>query len=155
MSEERGPGRPEHEPTKASRDLVQLHKALGTDQETIALLLEIDPKTLRKHYRTELDTGKARMIGAVGGRLFKAAMGEPIYDENGRKVGETSGDLTAQIFIMKTQGGWSTTKKHEHSGPGGGPLRHIGAEMTAEEAQEAYAQTLNGAVPDAEEDEDE
>ena len=151
-SSEREPGRPSHEPSKASRDLVTLHKAIGTPQETIALLLEIDAKTLRKHYRAELDTGKARMIGAVGGKLFKAAMGSPVYDSAGKKVGETKGDITAQIFIMKTQGGWKTATALELSGPGGGPVKHINKEMTPEEAQQAYAATLAGAVPDTEDD---
>src|SRR5690625_6660148 len=55
MKETSSPGAPPHEPTRVTRELVQLHAMVGTRQETIAEIIGIDPKTLRKYYRNELD----------------------------------------------------------------------------------------------------
>ncbi|MFN7339665.1 MAG: hypothetical protein ACK5VI_01105 [Opitutia bacterium] len=95
-----------HYPTPASRALVQIHATVGTRQELIADLLDIDAKTLRKHYRTELDHSKARANAEIGGALFKKARG---------------GDTAAMIFWMKTQAGWKETNVIE--GKDGGPLK--------------------------------
>ena len=83
--------KPPHEPTRATRELVQLHTMVGTRQETIASIIGIDPKTLRKYYRDELDQSKAKANATIGGALFNKAK---------------SGDTTAMIFWMKTQAGW-------------------------------------------------
>ena len=53
----RGRGQPAHEPSKAYRDAVTLMVSGGTAQAKIARWLRIDLKTLRKHYREELDNG--------------------------------------------------------------------------------------------------
>src|SRR5690554_1127815 len=97
-------GMPPHEPTKATRELVQLHTMVGTRQEAIASIIGIDPKTLRKYYREELDQSKARANATIGGALFNKAK---------------SGDTTAMIFWMKTQAGWRETTHMEHSSPDG------------------------------------
>lgn len=83
-----------HEPTAESRQLVQLHTTVGTTQEDIARILGIDSKTLRKHYRDELDLAKAKANATIGGALFNKAK---------------SGDTAAMIFWMKTQAGWRET----------------------------------------------
>lgn len=88
-------GRPEHEPTDDSREYVGRMVAIGIDQESIAAILEIDAKTLRKHYRHELDHGKAIANAKVGTSLFQKA---------------TGGDTTAAIFWMKTRAGWRETQ---------------------------------------------
>src|SRR5690554_107854 len=95
------PGAPPHEPTRATRELVQLHTMVGTTQETLADIIGIDPKTLRKYYREELDQSKARANATIGGALFNKAK---------------SGDTAAMIFWMKTQAGWKETQHIEHSG---------------------------------------
>ena len=97
-------GMPPHEPTRATRDLVQLHTMVGTTQETIASIIGIDPKTLRKYYRDELDQSKAKANATIGGALFNKAK---------------SGDTTAMIFWMKTQAGWKETNVNEHTSPDG------------------------------------
>lgn len=97
-------GMPPHEPTRATRDLVQLHTMVGTTQETIASIIGIDPKTLRKHYRDELDQSKAKANATIGGALFNKAR---------------SGDTTAMIFWMKTQAGWKETNVNEITNPDG------------------------------------
>ena len=96
-----------HEPTPASRQLVQLHATIGTTQETIASILGIDPKTLRLHYRVELDHATAQANAVIGGALFNKAKG---------------GDTTAMIWWSKTQMRWAETQKHELTGADGAPL---------------------------------
>ena len=49
------------------------------------------PKTLRLHYRDELDLSLAKANATIGGALFNKAKG---------------GDTAAMIFWMKTQAGW-------------------------------------------------
>lgn len=80
-----------HKPTDAQRQLVQLHATIGTQQEIIADIIGVDAKTLRKHYREELDLALARANAAIGGALFNKAKG---------------GDTTAMIFWMKTRAQW-------------------------------------------------
>lgn len=87
----RKPPNTSHVPTEAHRQTVQLHATIGTPQETIARVLGIDGKTLRKHYRDELDLATARANATIGGALFNKAKG---------------GDTAAQIFWMKTRAGW-------------------------------------------------
>lgn len=96
--------KPPHEPTKATRDTVQMHALVGTPQEVIANVLNIDAKTLRKWYRAELDLAKAKANATIGGALFNKAK---------------SGDTTAMIFWMKTQAGWKETNVNEHTSPDG------------------------------------
>ena len=98
------PGAPPHEPTRATRELVQLHTMVGTRQEAIASIIGIDPKTLRKHYRKELDQSKAKANATIGGALFNKAK---------------SGDTAAMIFWMKTQAGWKETNVNELTNPDG------------------------------------
>ena len=86
---------PKHEPTRESRQLVQLHATIGTQQNTIADILGIDPKTLRLHYREELDHASAQANATIGGALFNKAK---------------SGDTTAMIFWMKTRAQWRETQ---------------------------------------------
>lgn len=100
--------RHKHEPTPSSRQLVQLHATIGTTQETIASILGIDPKTLRLHYRDELDHAMAQANATIGGALFNKAK---------------AGDTTAMIFWMKTRAGWRETNNLELSGPDGGPIQ--------------------------------
>lgn len=93
-------GRPPHEPTKQTRELVSLHATMGTDQETIADLLGIDPKTLRKYYRAELDQSLAKANATIGGVLFNKAK---------------AGDTAAMIFWMKTRARWSERTEIDHT----------------------------------------
>ena len=91
----------QHEPTPEQRHIVQLHATIGTPQEDIAKVIGIDPKTLRLHYRDELDLASAKANAVVGGALFNKAK---------------AGDTTAMIFWMKTRAGWKETHGVEHTG---------------------------------------
>lgn len=99
--------KPSHKPTDERKALVRQWSALGFQQERIARKLDIDPKTLRKHYRDELDLGADDANAAIGASLFNKAK---------------NGDTAAQIFWMKTRCGWSEKQVLEHTGEGGGPI---------------------------------
>ena len=103
-----------HSPTDATRQTVQLHATVGTDQETIARVLDIDPKTLRKHYRDELDISRAKANATVGGALFNKAK---------------SGDTAAMIFWMKTQAGWKETTVTENLHDVSDPMKEFFAQV--------------------------
>ena len=93
-----------HEPSKESRQLVQLHATIGTRQDIIAGVLGIDKKTLIKYYREELDYAMARANATVGGALFNKA---------------TKGDTAAMIFWMKTRAGWREKHEIDHTSSDG------------------------------------
>lgn len=84
-------GRKEHQPTPEGRELVKVHTAIGTRQETIAAILGINKSTLLKYYRHEIDHGKEMADGEVGGALFNKAI---------------NGDTTAAIWWTKSRMGW-------------------------------------------------
>ena len=96
--------KPPHKPTDAERQLVQLHSTIGTRQDVIASIVGIDAKTLRKHYREELDNASAKANATVGGALFNKARG---------------GDTTAMIFWMKTRAGWREKQEIDHTSSDG------------------------------------
>ena len=81
-------GKPPHQPTEAQRALVTLGAAGGMPQEDIAKVIGIAPKTLREHYRDELDHGKAKANMMVLGELYKLCK---------------AGNVAAIIFWCKTQ----------------------------------------------------
>lgn len=91
---------PKHEPTKAQRDTVTLHAMVGTPQEDIARVLDIDVKTLRKYYRDELDLALAKANATIGGSLFNKAK---------------NGDTSAQIFWLKTRAGFKEKQEIDHT----------------------------------------
>lgn len=84
--------RSRHAPTEKTRAEVSALSSFGVEQEQIAVYLDIDKKTLTKHYRRELDTGKIKGNAAVARRLYKAAVEE--------------GSVPAMIFWLKIQAGW-------------------------------------------------
>jgi hypothetical protein len=47
--------------------------AYGIPEISIAAVLGVDPKTLRKHYRDELDLGETKPNAQVAGFLFNSA----------------------------------------------------------------------------------
>src|SRR4051794_16577386 len=80
-------GAPAFEPTEEQRRTVRAMSGFGIPQADIATLIEIDDKTLRKHFRRELDRGSIEATAKVAQTLFQMA---------------TSGDNTAAaIFWMK------------------------------------------------------
>lgn len=96
--------RPPHKPTPELRQLVQLHATVGTDHDQIAKVIGVDPKTLRKHYRQELDLALAKANATIGGMLFNKAK---------------NGDTAAMIFWMKTKARWRETNHIDHTSSDG------------------------------------
>ncbi|KKK73151.1 hypothetical protein LCGC14_2896730, partial [marine sediment metagenome] len=80
-------------PSKAERKEVAKLIAAGIPQESVAMVIRdgIAPKTLREHFRHELDTAMINAHGKMGKKIFAQAM---------------AGDRTLQIFYAKTQMGW-------------------------------------------------
>jgi hypothetical protein len=100
----------EHLPTDESKRMVESTSGLGLPHEQIGILVGIDDKTLRKHYRHELDMGKAKANGQIAKTLFSKALG---------------GDTTSLIWWTKTQMKWAETIKQEVTGANGSPLEGI------------------------------
>jgi hypothetical protein len=71
--------------------------AYGVPESAVARVLSIDPKTLRKHYRDELDTGQIKATAKVAESLFRKA------------TTDGNQSVTAAIFWLKTRGGWRET----------------------------------------------
>jgi hypothetical protein len=79
-------------PTEEQRRTVRAMSGFGIPQEQIATLLEVEPKTLRKHFRRELDRGSVEATAKVAQSLFRMA---------------TEGNnVAAAIFWMKARAGW-------------------------------------------------
>ncbi len=98
-------GRRSHTPSPISRRQVEAMAAYGVPEKDIARVLVIDPKTLRKHYRDELDTGHVKANSRIAESLYRKAMGE----------GPQS--VTACIFWLKTRAQWKETAVQEVTGP--------------------------------------
>ena len=97
-----GVGRPPHRPSDVSRKVVEGAVGMGIDQVSISALLDIAPKTLRKFYRHELDTGAAKANLSVAKSLYGRATGGK--------------DTIASIFWLKARAGWQDTTKTVHEG---------------------------------------
>jgi hypothetical protein len=76
--------------------------AYGIPETDISRVIGVDPKTLRKCYREELDLGETKANAQVAGFLFNAAK---------------NGNVTAQIFWLKTRARWREVPVEvQHSG---------------------------------------
>lgn len=93
-----------HKPTDESRKTVQAMAGCGIPQADIGVVMECSANTLRKHYRTELDTGAIIANSQVASTLFKKANG------NG------PASVTAAIFWLKCRAGWQDKTVIEHKG---------------------------------------
>lgn len=81
----------------------------GLTQRDIATFLEIDGKTLRAHYRRELDTGAIEANARVVESLYRNAT--------------KNDNVAAQIWWTKARMGWKDTSRIENTGPDGGALQ--------------------------------
>jgi hypothetical protein len=110
-------------PTEENRRTVKAMAGFGVPHEQIATFLRIDAKTLRKHYRDELDRGMVEANVKVAQTLFQLATA----DKN----------VAAAIFWMKARAGWREKVNLEHSGVVA--ARVISGEpLTVEEWAERY-----------------
>jgi hypothetical protein len=119
------------DPTEEQRRLVRAVSGFGIPQEQIATHLKIDAKTLRKHFRQDLDRGMVEATAKVAQSLFQMA---------------TSGkNVAAAILWMKARAGWRERHEVSHTAPDGpviqivtgvprnaaGSLRHIEGDTVA------------------------
>jgi hypothetical protein len=94
-------GRKPHQPDPVTRRQIEAMAAYGIPEADIATVIEIDPKTLRRHYRRELDTGHIKANTKVAENLYRKATGD------GRE------SVVAAIFWLKTRARWKETTVQE------------------------------------------
>src|SRR5436190_14998476 len=91
----------------------------GLPETDIATVLDIDPKTLRKHYRHELSKGSIKANTKVAESLYRKALSDG------------SQSVTAAIFWLKTRAHWKETVvnevQHEVGDSVAGLMLRIGA----------------------------
>jgi hypothetical protein len=95
-------GQPPYRPTESDRTTVLVMTAAGMRQEDIAPCIGetgIDPKTLRKHFRRELEIGVAKINGLCSQAIVR---------------GIQRGEAWAACFWAKTRMGWRERSTHEH-----------------------------------------
>ncbi len=97
-------GRRSHRPDAFHRRQVEAMAGYGVPELDIARVVGIDAKTLRKHYRDELDTGQIKATAKVAEFLFRKA------------TTDGSQAVTAAIFWLKTRGGWRETPQDHRVG---------------------------------------
>ncbi len=93
--------RPAHKPDPSVRRQVEAMAGYGVPEAEIAGVVGISPKTLRKHYRGELDHGHVKANAKVAENLYRKATGD------GREA------VIAAIFWLKTRAGWKETTVQE------------------------------------------
>ena len=120
------------QPTAEHRRQVEVLAGFGLPQHQIAILVECDPKTLRKHFETELSVGDAKATAKIAQTLFNKA---------------AAGDTACMIFWMKVRAGWRETARVELSGPDGAPLNFDAA--AARERIEARLATITAGSVEA------
>src|SRR5947209_8864244 len=87
----------------AVRDKVRHLAGVGVAQDDIAKIIGCAPKTLRKRCRDDLDRGVAEANATVSGYLFASAK---------------AGNVTAQIFWLKTRAHWRERAAHSDAASG-------------------------------------
>src|ERR1700730_7368797 len=94
--------RPRFIPTDEQRRLVKSLAAIGTKQCDIAPLVGVrSEKTLRKHFREELDRGELEANGKVAQALYQMA---------------TSGKNVAAMMVwLKCRAGWKERQHVSHT----------------------------------------
>ena len=95
------------EATPERRNQVEVLAGFGLPQTQIAVLLGCDPKTLRKHFETELAYGDAKATAKIAQTLYNKAVG---------------GDTASLIFWLKARAGWREKHDIEVAGKDGKPL---------------------------------
>lgn len=109
----RGPGRPKDSgfhPTPEQRGAVEAMVGFGIPYDEIIKMISnpqtgenICKNTLLKHFRPELDRGRVSVKTKVMGALYNQAVNQ--------------GNVTAQIFFLKTQCGWREPDAEEDAPP--------------------------------------
>lgn len=115
-------GRPSHQPTDKSRQLVQVLHAHGISHRVIAKLVGLaEPKSVRKYYRAELDDAVVQVEAAMGAAIVAAA-------QNGKW------GAAKYWLIVHGDPKWRVAEKHLIGGdPDADPIRVDVHDLTDEE----------------------
>ena len=95
----RPPHRPPHAPDDRLRNLVKWLRIGGNTQDMISEAMSLDPKTLRKYYRAELDESKRDVDALVTNSIVMMAVG-------GKTQNWEKAVPAMAAFYAKTQMGW-------------------------------------------------
>jgi hypothetical protein len=98
-------GRPAYAPSDEERRKVKALAAYGNTQDEIAGVIGMSARSLRKHFREELDRGVVEANSQVSQSLFKEAV---------------NGNVTAAIFWLKCRAKW-----RERSDPDARPTQVV------------------------------
>lgn len=138
-------GRKSHVPTELTRNQVLMFCGMGLTHGQISKLLDISTPTLYKNYRTELDTGAARMNFNVANNLYNIAT-DPTHKSGAQ----------AAMFWMKTRAQWRETNRLEHTGADGQPIsttntsvRTIDASVLNADQRQALRELMESALATA------
>src|SRR6185312_18212 len=94
-------GRPKHVPNATSRGLVRMLVILRRTHEEIAAAGGLDPKTLRRHYREDLD----RAYDQTGAQLMQTALMVALGGA-GPSARWQDANISMLIFLLKTRFGF-------------------------------------------------
>ena len=95
--------RPAHEPSDRDRAIIRTMVAGGIRQADIAAVFGVSEKTLRAHYRRELDLGGTFANARVAQSLHRAATS---WLDEGPDAKPTPAAIAAAIFWTKARMGW-------------------------------------------------
>lgn len=101
-----------YKPSADHRALVENASAFGLTQPQIAAQLGMDEKSLRKHFRVELDSGKFKIDMVAGGAIVA-----------GLKSNDERVRLDAAKYYTARRMGWKETVTQETVGADGGPVQ--------------------------------
>jgi hypothetical protein len=99
-------GNPPFVATDAMRRDVEAWVRAGLQPPDIAILLNVSRQTIDRHFKRELQVARIKVKAAIGASLTQKAL---------------RGNLTAQIFWLRTQAKWNV--RVEHTGADGGPIK--------------------------------
>jgi hypothetical protein len=86
-----------HTPTENDRRQVLTMAAMGIMLKDICTVMQLDPTTLKRHYRRELDTADIEANVRVAQALYKNAVNH--------------NNVTAQIWWTKSRMGWKDSSE--------------------------------------------
>ncbi len=101
--------------TELHRKTVRKMSSFGITQDEIAQCLGIDPKTMRRHFRAELDEASTEANSKVAEALFNNAT--------------KKGNVIAQIFWMKTRARWRENHEPVDASANSGPVTKVVVEI--------------------------
>jgi hypothetical protein len=105
-------------PTEAQRKQVAFFIGMGLTINEIESLTGFSDSTLYKHFRKELDSGRAEQNFKVAENLYNIATSPT-----------AKGNVPAAMFWLRTRAGWKDKQHVELTGPDGQPLTKAVSEV--------------------------